>query len=782
VIGERQRLSIAISGAVQGIGFRPFVYRLASELGLAGFVINTAQGVRIEAEGDPAALEGFTRRLRAESPAMAVIHALTVTTLTAQNTADSALHRTFEIRHSEAGGGKSALIMPEMALCPDCLRELFTPTNRRYRYPFINCTNCGPRFTLIRALPYDRPQTTMARFMMCPACRAEYDSPLDRRFHAQPNACPECGPQLALWDPAGAVLATRDEALRRTEAALRAGAIVAVKGLGGFQLMVDARDETAVQRLRDRKHRPAKPLAVLVPNLAAAEALCAVSALERELLTSRQAPIVLLRRKAGAGLATAIAPGNPTVGVMLPYTPLQHLLMADLGFPVVATSGNLSGEPICIDEYEALERLGRAHPIADLFLIHDCPIERHMDDSVVQVAAGRLMVLRRARGYAPLPLHSGTPLPALIATGEQLKNTVAITNGADIFVSQHIGDMETAAGQAASRRVLADLRRMYAVTPVGAACSTHPDSFSVRHAESLGVPLIPIQHHYAHVLAAMAEHGLNGPVLGIPWDGTGYGDDGTIWGGECLIVPGTSKADLTPYTRVASLNPFCLPGGEAAIREPRRTALALLAEAFGTDAAGDHCPPDTAAMFTDRERAVVMQAIKGRINAPTTTSMGRLFDGVAALLGLIGRVSFEGQAAMALEHRLDRPLAAAEPYPCPLIADGALFRCDWRPIVRGLIADRAAGVAPGLIAARFHQTLIGWLVAVAAQVARPAGIQDVILTGGCFQNRALLEGAVAALEAAGFRTFWPQLFPPNDGGIALGQVIGAARLIGTRSK
>lgn len=755
------RMRLAIRGAVQGVGFRPFVFRLARELGLAGWVSNSAQGLTIEVEGDQERLEAFLGRIEREKPPRAFIHSLEPTFL------DSAGFTTFEIRRSDEGGPKTVLIVPDIATCADCLREILEPGNRRHRYPFTNCTNCGPRFSIIESLPYDRPRTTMRKFAMCEQCQAEYDDPRDRRFHAQPNACPRCGPQLELWAPAGNVLASRSDALSEAADRLRAGAIIALKGLGGFQFLVDARREEAVYRLRRLKARKAKPFAVMYPALQAVRTSCEVSDLEERLLCSPESPIVLLRRRQDVTLrviADAIAPGNPNLGVMLPYTPLHHLLLADLDFPVVATSGNLTDEPICTDEHQALERLGS---IADCFLVHDRPIARHVDDSVVRVLLGREQVLRRARGYAPLPIQLQAPLPPLLAVGAHLKNTISASVGKNIFVSQHIGDLETAEALDAFQRTVADFRQLYELRPVAIACDAHPDYSTTHYANVTRLQVIPVQHHYAHVLACMAENELNGPVLGVSWDGTGFGPDGTIWGGEFLQVTESS------FRRAAHFRTFGLPGGENAIREPRRAALGLLYELLG-DALFAMTDLPALQSFSPRELGILKRMLNQRINTPTTSSAGRLFDAVASLIGLCQVAEFEGQAAMELEFVVDDSWpqerydfgileAAAE-------APGAMV-VDWGPMIRGIINDAARSSSQGEIAAKFHHTLVEIIVAA----ARRLGEQRVVLTGGCFQNRYLTEQAVRRLRKEGFRPYWHQRLPPNDGGIAVGQVLAAAR-------
>ncbi|MFH1022726.1 MAG: carbamoyltransferase HypF [Planctomycetota bacterium] len=747
-----ERLRITAFGAVQGVGFRPFVYRLAMELGLSGWVTNSPRGVVIETEGPRDALDAFLTRLGREKPPRAILQGLEHVFL------DPAGFQNFTIRESRDDGPPETFILPDIAACPDCLREMNNPADRRFLHPFTNCTNCGPRFTIITALPYDRPRTTMAGFAMCAACRREYETPADRRFHAQPTACPDCGPHLALWDTGGKTIVSRHEALLGAADAIRRGLIAAVKGLGGFHLVADARDDRAVKRLRERKHREEKPLALMCPDIASTKTLAIVSDLEERLLLSPEAPIVLLRRASNpAPVAPSVAPGNPRLGIMLPYTPLHHLLMCELGFPVVATSGNRSDEPIATDEREALERLGG---IADVFLVHNRPIARHCDDSVVHVVAGREQVLRRARGYAPLPVTLDAALPPILAAGAHLKNTVALSSGRNVFVSQHIGDLDTPEALDAFRRVTVDIPGLLGVRPAAVAADLHPDYASTRHARTLGIPVIPVQHHHAHILSCMAENGLSGSALGVAWDGTGYGPDGTVWGGEFLIPAGAG------FTRAGHLRTFPLPGGDAAAREPRRAALGLLYELHGEDAFEMTDIP-TIAAFSPDERALLRTAIRNGINTPRTSSAGRLFDAVASLTGLSQRNAFEGQAAMALEFTAEETPAA--PYAFTL-TNAAPFQADWALMIHAILADVRAGVSPGMIAARFHATLAGIIVAA----ARRSGENRVALSGGCFQNRRLTELTVAQLREAGFRPYWHQRIPPNDGGIALGQVIIAA--------
>jgi hydrogenase maturation protein HypF len=629
----------------------------------------------------------------------------------------------------------------------------------------------------------------MSHFVMCPDCQAEYDSPFDRRFHAQPNACPVCGPRLEVWEGAeGAKTpqekvtgAQGDAALRLAADALRAGQIVAVKGLGGFHLMVDARNVQAIERLRERKPRRDKPFALMVRDLEQARSLCDIPAPAVALLTSAESPIVLLQRRIDAPIAENVAPANPTLGVMLPYTPLHHLLLCEIHFPVVATSGNLTDEPICTDEQEAVQRLGH---IADLFLVHNRPVERHVDDSVAWIVQAQPQLLRRARGYAPLPVLLTRSLPTILAVGAHLKNTVALSVERQVFISQHIGDLETPEAMHAFERVIADFLRLYEAAPVAIAHDMHPDYLSTRQAVDAAdsalfshldtVPrLISVQHHHAHLASCLAEHGIEGTALGVTWDGTGYGTDGTIWGGEFLL------GDAAGYTRVAYLRPFRLPGGAAAVREPRRVAVALLWECFNdalldAEDAEDILVKDNTSpvqSFSPDERRMLVRMLRQGINTPVTTSAGRLFDGIAALIGLDQRVSFEGQAAMALEFTANPDVQDAYPLiPRKDQAHSAIV-LDWVPLLEMLLADLRREVKPGMIAAKFHNALVEAIAYVAQAVGEPR----VALTGGCFQNRLLTERTAQRLRGAGFEVLLQRQVPPNDGGIALGQVVVAAR-------
>jgi hydrogenase maturation protein HypF len=751
---------VSIQGTVQGVGFRPFVYRLATDLGLPGWVLNSLQGVTIEVEGDPATLQAFVRGLEHDKPALSTINALETTCL------DPVGFTEFEIRHSDdRSGAAGALILPDLATCPDCRAEVFDPANRRHRYPFTNCTNCGPRFSIIQGLPYDRPLTTMRGFAMCPECRGEYEDPLDRRFHAQPNACPVCGPHLELWSPEGEVLAERDEALRRAARAIRDGRIVAMKGLGGFHLLVDARDEAAVVRLRERKRREEKPLALMCPSLEQTREICEVEPTAERLLVSPQCPIVLLKRRREDQVAASVAPGNPFLGVMLPYTPLHHLLLDELGFPVVATSGNISDEPICTDEHEALTRLAG---IADMFLVHNRPIARHVDDSVVRVIEGRPLMIRRARGYAPLPVPLPHEAPPILAVGAHQKNNTAVAIGKSAFISQHIGDLETGPALEAFVRVSRELPELYGMQPELVVADLHPDYLSTQHARQMGLPVVQVQHHVAHVLSCMAENELEGPVLGFVWDGSGYGGDGTIWGGETLLV-----ADGC-IERVAHLRLFPLPGGEKAVKEPRRVALGILHELYGDEAFGmdDLAPVQS---FSASEADVMRQMLAKGINTPRASSVGRLFDAVAALAGLRQQVHFEGQAAMELEFLLDG-VETEEAYPL-MIAEGSPLVIDWQPLIEAVLGDVRAGTAAAVISARIHNALAEVII----ELTRRLGQERIVLTGGCFQNRVLTERTIKLARAAGLKPYWHQNVPPNDGGISLGQIIYATQYAGSHT-
>lgn len=785
----RERRRFELRGAVQGVGFRPFVYRLACAEGLGGFVCNTGAGAVVEVEGGPAHITRFRSRLQDELPPPAVIDELRAEDLVPQG------ERTFLVAASTSEAAPSARIMPDLALCGECRREILDPANRRFEYAFTTCMHCGPRYSILRSLPYDRARTAMARFEICPACRAEYDDPASRRFHAETIACAECGPRLALWNEAGEIAAVGSSALEGAVAALGRGLIVALKGVGGFQLLVDATDEEAVQRLRARKQRPRKPFALMCASLDMAEQLAQLSGCERVLLRSAAAPIVLLRRRAveripksaPVHLAAGIAPSNPTLGVMLPYTPLHELLLRKARRPLVATSGNLHGEPIVTDEHEALQCL---RGIADLWLVHDRPILRAADDSVVRVMAGQPVILRRARGYAPAPIAYAPAQQPVLALGGQQKNAIATAFGGSIFLSPHIGDLVSPRARAACEHMTMELPALHALTPTHVACDWHPDYYTSRLAGGLARRPAPalaegitsssesrVPHHLAHVLACMVDNGLSAPVLGIAWDGSGYGDDGTVWGGECLRV------DEDRYRRCAHLLPFALPGGEAAIREPRRAALGVLHALYG-EAALQRPDLKPILSFSAQQRRVIGGMIARQVNSPLTSSVGRLFDAVAALLDLCQRATFEGEAAMTVEAAAEqaRSLTALPPMELlpriKLLASEGCWLIDWRPLLASMIdlisANGSGGPSPEVVAAlasAFHEALAHAIVEVAERVAIPR----VLLTGGCFQNGRLLGSAVTRLRAAGFTPHWHRHVPPNDGGLAVGQIAFAVR-------
>lgn len=751
---SKKRLKLIIKGAVQGVGFRPFIYRLATELKLVGWVNNSASGVFIEVEGKPEILDTFLTRIPLEKPPRSQIQTIEKTWL------DCLGYTTFEIRHS-ISGEKTVIVLPDLATCSDCLQDIFAPNNRRYYYPFTNCTNCGPRYTIIEALPYDRSHTTMKHFSLCSKCENEYQNPLDRRFHAQPNACPSCGPQLALWDKKRSVLGIKNKALKKTVNAIKDGKIIAIKGLGGFQLIVDANNLTAINQLRQRKGRPHKPFALMYPSLELIKNDCEVSSLEEQLLTSPENPIVLLkRRKETDNLWESIAPNNPYLGVMLPGTPLHHLLLKELEFPVIATSGNISDEPICIDDDEALQRLGN---IADLFLVHNRPIIRPVDDSVVKVMGDREMIIRRARGYAPFPIKINDNLPcnqSILAVGGHLKNTVAILQNNQVFISQHIGDLGTKEALQSFHQVMESLTDIYEFKPEIIACDAHPDYLSSQFAHSQNLPLVKVQHHYAHVLSCIGENQVNLPVLGVAWDGTGYGDDGTIWGGEFLLVTANN------YQRIAHFRQFKLPGGNQAVKDPKRIALGLIYELFSSLKISDKL--SFLETFSRKELTLVEQMLSRNLNAPLTSSVGRLFDGVAAILGICQQVSFEGQGAMGLEYAI-ADIQTDEIYPYEIVGNSYPLIIDWELIIRGILEDIVNKITHAEIAAKFHNTLVEIIVKIAYII----GQNNVVLTGGCWQNKYLIERSIIRLRQENFNPIWHQKVPPNDGGISLGQIIAA---------
>ncbi len=761
------RVRALIQGIVQGVGFRPFVYNLAGEHRLAGQVANDGRGVILELEGDEAAVEAFFAELIARKPPLAHIVCVEREEIEPRGETE------FRIAPSRGEARKRTLISPDTCVCEDCLAELTDPADRRFGYPFINCTNCGPRYTIIKGIPYDRPLTTMAAFTMCPACQAEYENPADRRFHAQPNACPACGPQVRLTDPAGNAVETAEPIAAAAEA-LAEGKIVAVKGLGGFHLAVDAASETAVDRLRRKKHREEKPLAVMVGDLDAARRLVVLSRPDEELLVSSVRPIVLAPKRPGHGLAEAVSPGGKYFGVMLPYTPLHFLLLAAFtrrraGGALVMTSGNISEEPMAITDEDALSRLG---PIADLFLLHDRDIFARADDSVAMSVLGLPRVIRRARGYVPRPVFLDRDGPSVLAVGPELKNTVCLTRDNEAFISGHIGDLENLETLKAFEATIDHLESILEIEPEAVALDLHPDYLSTQYAEKIeGPPLIRVQHHAAHILSAAAELGLDldkGAVVGLALDGTGYGPSvdggGTIWGGEILAV------NKTGFTRLGHLSPFRLPGGSQAIKEPWRTGLGLLHLAFGEEW------PEHLVGFTRRAEGrieLLGQMMDRGVGSPLTSSVGRLFDGLAALCGLKDRAAYEGQAAIELEAALDPAEQGA--YSVEIVTQEDGFVLDPRPLIHRAAAEAGRGAPAGVISARFHRGLSRALAEAAQRAAAEAGTKTVVLSGGCFMNAWLLTDLVGRLEVRGLEAAVHRDVPTNDGGVSLGQAL-AARL------
>ncbi len=745
-VENRVRVEVRVEGVVQGVGFRPYVHGLAQRLGLSGQVGNDTAGVFMEVEGAEQAVSEFLAALPAQAPPLAVIEE--VRTHPMAPTGESGFH----IVSSNATGRRDTLISADTATCADCLRELADPTDRRFDYPFINCTNCGPRFTIVRDVPYDRPFTTMAPFTMCQACATEYHDPADRRFHAQPVCCPACGPRLRLLDAGGGQLP--GEPLAAAAALLSGGAVLAVKGLGGFHVAALASDAAATALLRARKHREDKPFAVMVADLATAHQLCLVDPVGERVLAGRRRPVVLLPRRPQAPVAPAVAPGNRSLGLMLPYTPLHHLLLRDTAGPIVLTSGNISDEPIAYQDGDARRRLTG---IADAYLTHDRAIHMRTDDSVVRVFRGAELPVRRSRGYAPEPLTLAQPVPRpILGCGAELKSTFCLARGRHAFLSHHIGDLENYETLRSYTEGVEHFRRLFDVTPEVAAYDLHPEYLSTKYALDLpDVELVGVQHHHAHIASCLADNGAAGPVLGVAFDGTGYGSDGTLWGGEFLL------ADLTGFQRLAHLVPVPLPGGAAAIRQPWRMAAAYL----GSDA-----PPELMQRNVQHWDAVLAMAARG-VNAPLTSSAGRLFDAVAAVLGIRDSINYEGQAAVELEQRADPTELGTYP---AAISEGPVLQLHGADLVRAVVADQRAGVAPEVIATRFHHGLADATVRVCQMLRESTGVAVAALSGGVFQNVLLLERTVASLEQAGFRVLTHSRVPPNDAGISLGQVAVAA--------
>ncbi len=761
------RVRLEVHGRVQGVGFRPTVYRLAAALRLGGVVGNDAQGAFIEIEGPPAAVEDFVRRLPLELPARAEIAGLDRSSIPAVGASE------FRIDLSRAAGEQEAEISPDIATCADCLREMRDPADRRYRYPFINCTNCGPRYSIVQGVPYDRARTTMAKFAMCPDCQREYDDPANRRFHAQPNACPVCGPKLWLSNGAGTEL--DGDPIEPAAAHLRAGGIVAVKGLGGFHLACDASSDAAVRRLRERKGREAKPFALMVPSAATAAELVELDNAAKDLLQSWRAPIVLARRRPTATVSAAVAPDSPSLGVMLPYTPLHHLLFAAGLGPLVMTSANPTAEPLCAANEEALERL---RGIADAFLLHDRDIERRVDDSVIAVPpacrrqrdataaaepAPQIVPVRRSRGYVPAPIRlPRAAAQPILAVGGDLKSVVCLVKGNAAVLSEHLGELANPAAYRNFVRAIDCFKEILKIEPEVVVCDLHPGYHSVRYAQSLGLPVIALQHHYAHAVAALAEHNLDGPVLALCADGTGYGTDGTIWGCELLV------ADPLGFRRVGHLRQFPLSGGDAAARDTWRPATALLQDTFGEEWADSACfgaEVDAAAV------ALLTRRLRAGTNVTPTSSLGRLFDAAACILGLRSRNRFEADAAMTLEATAAECRNTVEPLTLPFAAG----QFDYRPLVRDLVRRKQNGEGVDSLALAFHLALADGFAQAIEQLAGAEQLDRVVLSGGCFLNRLLTDALRERLAGSGLQTYSHTLLPPGDGGLALGQAWVAAR-------
>jgi hydrogenase maturation protein HypF len=754
------RREIRVSGIVQGVGFRPYVFELATKLDLSGTIRNTSAGVTIEIQGTTELVEDFVLRLTQEAPTLACITEVAVRELPCNGDHE------FQILPSREGEPVRTLISPDVAICDDCLRELFDPADRRYLYPFINCTNCGPRFTIVREIPYDRCRTSMAEFPMCTACSAEYEDPHNRRFHAQPNACWECGPQLEIRDSQGRPVEALDP-VREAVLRLRMGEVVAVKGLGGFHLAADAANPFAVERLRLRKRRVEKPFALMVPNLDAAAAFCVVDDMARLALVSRQRPIVLLHKKASATIAGSVAPRQGDFGVFLPYTPLHHLLFAAGEFSaLVMTSGNLSEEPIAIDNREAVSRLAG---VADCFLVHDRDILLRCDDSVVRPGADKVRQVRRSRGYVPAPVRLRGEVPPILAVGGELKSTICLARGNLAFLSQHLGDLENAESFTFFREAIQHLSRILEIEPATIAYDLHPDYLSTKWALAQSdVRLVGVQHHHAHIASCMAENGVEGSVIGLALDGTGYGTDGSIWGGELLL------GDYGGFERAAHFAYVPMPGGAAAIREPWRMAVSYLQRNFGPEFLEWEIP---FARRLDRRKAkTILRMIDRGLNSPLTSSCGRLFDGVAAVIGLREKVNYEAQAAMELE-MLGRASTDAGAYPFDVRRVNECWEIGTRALFEAVIQDLARNVGAEIISRRFHNGLVAVLVRLACCLRQESSLNRVCLSGGVFHNSLVLEQLVRDLDAAGFEVFSHAQVPAGDGGLSLGQAAIAARRV-----
>lgn len=770
----KQRFQILIQGAVQGVGFRPFIYKLAHELNLNGIIANNVIGVSIDVEGDECLLNEFISRIKSDKPAHSIISSIKISKLEVKGYDD------FKIIESESQGEPDAIILPDIAVCDECLAELFDPDNRRFLYPFINCTNCGPRFSIIESLPYDRSNTSMKQFEMCDECKSEYENPLDRRFHAQPIACPNCGPQVQLLNHHGKIICEREVAISETVQKIKEGKIIALKGLGGFQLIVNAGIDDAVKILRHRKHRDEKPFALMFPSIEMVKHFCDVSYIEERTLNSSESPIVLLKKKseikhnasdkqhptkwrAASSISDSVAPQNPYLGVMLPYTPIHHLIMKELNQPVIATSGNISEEPMCIDETEAIERLSG---IADYFLVHNRPIIRPVDDSVVRIVKDKLMILRRARGYSPLPFSiTNAAEENLICVGGHLKDTVSVKKGNKVFISQHIGDLENTEAEKYFCNTISDFKQMYKVNPAYLVHDLHPDYTSTKYCSTQDLKTISVQHHLAHIAGCYEENHLYEKCFAVCWDGTGYGFDKTIWGGEFFTY---SAED---FNRVAHFRQFRIPGGDAAIKDTSRSLTGILYEIFGIEipfAKLNRAIPEN-------ELLLFAQMLDKNINCFETTSVGRIFDAVSSLLNICSKSSYEAQAAMMLEFAANQTTLSRYDFN---LTDNSIFIVDWQPIFEQMINEIFRGVEASVISAKFHNTLVEIIITLSKKI----GLTNVILTGGCFQNVILLERTIDKLVEEKFKPHWNKLVSTNDGGISFGQAVFANHILKRQNK
>ena len=749
---------VEINGIVQGVGFRPFVYKLANRYNLKGEVANTSSGVSIHIEGSRQNIESFCRDISEKKPPLAHITGIDCFDEPVND------YRDFTIADSREQSVMTTLISPDVSVCDDCRRELFDLHDRRFQYPFINCTNCGPRYTIIDDIPYDRPKTSMKHFQMCTLCQAEYDNPANRRFHAQPNACEDCGPHVRLFDNARKKIATPNP-IEKTATLLKQGCIIAMKGLGGFHLAVDAENDDAVTRLRRRKHREAKPLAIMSYDVEGIRKYALVEQKEEKLLTSPQRPIVLLKKREPNSISKEVAPRNRYFGAMLPYTPLHYLLLSHGFNALVMTSGNMREEPIAIDNDDAFERLS---DIADYFLIHNRDIYLRSDDSIVRKTAGDTRFIRRSRGYVPVPVFLKNKVPSILACGAELKNTICLTKANKAFLSQHIGDLKNPATYDFFKLTIRHMQRILDVQPEIIAFDLHPDYLSSRYAqEQKDINKVRVQHHHAHIVSAMAENRIDGPVIGLSFDGTGYGSDGAIWGGEILI------ADIEKFSRTAHFAYLPMPGSAAAIKEPWRMAVSYLYDAFGQDFWNLDLPVLKA--IEAGKVKIVVDMIRKKINSPLTSSLGRLFDGIASIVGIRNRVLFEGQAAMELEMLASGQVAGIYDYEWETTDRHKILT---RPIIQGVVKDMLQGLHPSVISHRFHQTLIRMFSELCEVIRKENGLNRIVLSGGVFQNALLLTGLINALEKRKFKIFSHSKVPANDGGISLGQAMVAAAVVG----